>query len=251
MPLPYTLNTTVCQLDEAAAEVLFEVTNFKKAIRLNPNGTFLRSKAFCIEGGMFCLKVYPSGVKGEPGKVSAYLMNMTDIDFEITLQMSLKEETYAVNIGKIEANKTIGWKSVEEAGKIGNTLVLLARVYVWKFENNNVLESRREELMTKTEKMEVLTKEDLKSQMKQIQSWVKTEVEPMKSEMKQMTTEGKQVKAEVMQMKDEMKNVKTEVIKIKAETKTEVLNLNSEVVKLKKELMTEVKSEVIKIKAEE
>ena len=55
--MSYTLNTTVHPLDEAAAEVNFKVTNFEEAVLLTSNGAYLRSKAFCIGGGRFCLRV--------------------------------------------------------------------------------------------------------------------------------------------------------------------------------------------------
>ena len=250
MLLPYTLNTTVHPLDEAAVEVNFKVTNFKEAILLNPNGSFLRSKAFSVGGGKFSLRIFPSGAIGYLEKVSAFLLNMTKNDFEVDLQMLVKEVTLTHNCAKIRANKTFGWTDVAESGKIGDTLHLVARVYVWG--NNNVLESGGDELMTRTEKMELLTKDDLKTQMEQMQSGVKKEVEQMRTEMKQMKAEVIsdmiQMKAEI---KTEVKNVKAEVVKVKAETKTELLNLKSEVVKMEKKLTAEVKNEVIKMKTEE
>ena len=83
--MPYTLNTTVHPLDEAAVEVSFKVANFEEAVLLTPNGAYLRSKAFCIGGGRFCLRVYPSGEKGKPGVVSAYLQNLTKNEFDVDL----------------------------------------------------------------------------------------------------------------------------------------------------------------------
>ena len=251
--MPYTLNTTVHPLDEAAVEVSFKVTNFEEAVLLTPNGAYLRSKAFCIGGGRFCLRVYPSGEKGKPGVVSAYLQNLTKNEFDVDLKMSVNEVvSKTLTSEKVEAKKSWGWK-FGEAAKIGDTLLLVARVYVW--ENY----STGEVLSTKTEKMELLTKDDLKSQEELMKSGVKTEekqtrteVKQMRTEVKQLTTEVKQlntelkqVKAEVVsdmvQMKTEVKKLKAEVVKVKAETKTEVLNLKSEVVKMKNELISELK----------
>ena len=85
--MSYTLNTAVHLLDEAAVEVTFKLTNFKEAILLNLNGSFLRFKAFSVGWGKFCLRVFPSGVIGKLGKVSAFLMNMSKNDFEVDLQI--------------------------------------------------------------------------------------------------------------------------------------------------------------------
>ena len=84
------------------------MTNFKEAILLNPNGSFLRFKAFSVGWGKFCMWVFPSGVIGKLGKVSAFLMNMTNNDFEVDLQIVMKRVTLASNCAKIEANKTHG-----------------------------------------------------------------------------------------------------------------------------------------------
>ena len=81
------------------------------------------------------------------------------------MQIVMKGVTLASNCAKIEANKTHGWKSVEETGKIGDTLHLVARVYVWKFGKNNVTGSGGEKLMTKTQKIELLARDDLQSQI--------------------------------------------------------------------------------------
>ena len=75
--MSYTLNTTVHPLDEAAAEVNFKVTNFEEAVLLTSNGAYLRSKAFCIGGGRFCLRVFPAGEKGKPGLVRLQLICRT------------------------------------------------------------------------------------------------------------------------------------------------------------------------------
>ena len=239
--MSYTLNTTVHPLDAAAAEVTFKMTNFKDAILRTPNGSFLRSKAFCVGGGKFCLRVYPCGITGQQGKVSAYLVNMSENEVEIDLQMSVKEVTGTLNCGKIGGKKSWGWL-FQEASKESNTVLLMARVYVWKFENNVMNATGGEELVTKMQKMEPLAKDDLKSQVEQMRSGVKTEVERMTTEVKQMKAEVIsdmiQMKAEI---KTEVKNVKAEVIRVKAETKTELLNLKSEVVKMKEELMTDLK----------
>ena len=69
----YTLNTAVPPLDEAAVEVIFKMTNFKEGVLLTPKGNFLRSKSFCMGWGSFVfLRVFPSGAKGELGKILAY-----------------------------------------------------------------------------------------------------------------------------------------------------------------------------------
>ena len=137
-------HTPSIQLDEAAAEVNFKVTNFEEAVLLTSNGAYLRSKAFCIGGGRFCLRVFPAGEKGKPGLVTAYLQNLTNNEFVVDLNISLNEEiTKTSTSAKVEAKKSWGWK-FGEACKIGNTLLLVARVYVW--ENYNAVESEGEVL---------------------------------------------------------------------------------------------------------
>ena len=192
------------------------------------------------------------------------MQNLTNNDFVVDLNMSVNEEiTKTSTSAKVEAKKSWGWK-FGQACKIGNTLLLVARVYVW--ENYNAVESEGKILSEKTEKVEFLTKDDLKSQVELMQSGAKTDEKQLRTEVKQITTEVKQMKTEVKQMKTELKQVKTElkqvkaevvsdmveiktevkkvkaeVVKVKAENKTEVLNLKSEVVKMKNELMSELK----------